>query len=129
MFLALIRRMISKIVTKLACGALGICSMAWVLAVSVEVDANHPAKGSQAAQNLATDMPQEAPTGFDNLTNGFEDQAAFTKDRTDKFEEVETISDGLGPVYKATNCVSCHQNPVSGSSSQVAELRAGLNSL
>jgi CxxC motif-containing protein (DUF1111 family) len=126
MFLALIRRTISKIVMKLACGALGICSMAWVLAVSVEVDAYDPAKGSQAApQDLATDMPQEAPTGYDNMTNGFEDQAAFTKDRTDKFEEIETISDGLGPVYNATSCVSCHQNPVSGSSSQVAELRAG----
>ncbi|HMC65010.1 MAG TPA: di-heme oxidoredictase family protein, partial [Gemmataceae bacterium] len=56
--------------------------------------------------------------------NGFEDQAAFDKDRK-KFEEVEEISDGLGPVYNATSCVSCHQNPVSGSSSQVAELRAG----
>jgi CxxC motif-containing protein (DUF1111 family) len=32
---------------------------------------------------------------------------------------------GLGPVYNATSCVSCHQNPVSGSSSQIAEIRAG----
>jgi CxxC motif-containing protein (DUF1111 family) len=28
-------------------------------------------------------------------------------------------------VYNATSCVSCHQNPVTGSSSQIAELRAG----
>jgi cytochrome c553 len=126
MFQTMIRRMIPKTVMKLACSALGICSMALVLAVSFGVDVHHPAKGSQAApQDLATDMPEEAPTGFDNLTNGFEDQTAFTSDRADKFEEVETIADGLGPVYNATSCVSCHQNPVSGSSSQVAELRGG----
>src|SRR5262245_7928735 len=35
------------------------------------------------------------------------------------------MSEGLGPVYNATSCVSCHQNPVSGSSSQLAELLAG----
>jgi CxxC motif-containing protein (DUF1111 family) len=99
--------------------------MALLLAVAVGADPNNPANGSQAApQPEATDQPEEAPTGFNNSTNGFEDQAAFDKDRQ-KFEEVEAISDGLGPVYNATSCVSCHQNPVSGSSSQVAELRAG----
>src|SRR2546421_1631012 len=106
--------------------------------------------------------PREAPAGFDNLSNGFEEQQAFDKDRS-TFEEVESIlpekvgseiasnvvvrakprnhplqaagssssdegsSGGLGPVYNATSCASCHQNPVSGSSSQVAELRAGHN--
>jgi CxxC motif-containing protein (DUF1111 family) len=124
--LALIRGLFPRTVMKLACGALGICSVAWVLAVSVGVEANNPANGSQAAtQDMPTDTPEEAPTGFNNLTNGFEDQGAFTDDRTKKFEEIEAISDGLGPVYNATSCVSCHQNPVSGSSSQVAELRAG----
>jgi len=55
--------------------------MALVLALSVGVDANHPAKGSQAAhQDLATDMPEEAPTGFNNTTNGFEDHDAFDND-------------------------------------------------
>ena len=54
----------------------------------------------------------EAPTGFDNQTNGFEDQKAFDADRG-VFEEVEDIEkDGLGPVYNGTSCVGCHQNPV-----------------
>jgi CxxC motif-containing protein (DUF1111 family) len=93
--------------------------------VSVRVDATNPANGSQAApRGEATDKPEEAPTGFNNSTNGFEDQEAFDKVR-EAFEEVETISEGLGPVYNATACVSCHQNPVTGSSTQVAELRAG----
>jgi CxxC motif-containing protein (DUF1111 family) len=123
--LALIRRMSPRSSKKLACGALGICSLALMLAVSAGVDADTPASGSLAAPaDQAMDNPEEAPTGFNNLTNGFEAPDAFDKDRQ-KFEEVEAISDGLGPVYNATSCVSCHQNPVTGSSSQVAEIRAG----
>jgi CxxC motif-containing protein (DUF1111 family) len=79
---------------------------------------------SVSLEDQAMPTPVEAPTGFNNTTNGFEGQDTFDKDRQ-KFEEVEAISDGLGPVYNATSCVSCHQNPVSGSSSQIAELRAG----
>ena len=35
------------------------------------------------------------------------------------------IADGLGPVYNAQACSECHQNPVTGSVSQITELRAG----
>ncbi len=66
----------------------------------------------------------EAPAGFDNLTNGFTTQAQFDLDR-DVFDEVEDIDEGLGPVYNAQACRECHQNPVSGATSQVTELRAG----
>jgi len=66
----------------------------------------------------------DAPTGFDNLTNGFENQTPFDVDRA-QFESLEQLEDGLGPVYNAQACSECHQNPVSGSSSQINELRAG----
>src|SRR5215468_10871276 len=66
----------------------------------------------------------DAPTGFDNLTNGFTPQAQFDADRA-VFEERETIDDGLGPVYNAQSCAECHQNPVTGAISQITELRAG----
>jgi CxxC motif-containing protein (DUF1111 family) len=66
----------------------------------------------------------EAPTGFDNLTNGFLSQAEFDSART-VFEEREGPTDGLGPVYNAQSCAECHQTPVSGATSQVTELRAG----
>jgi CxxC motif-containing protein (DUF1111 family) len=66
----------------------------------------------------------EAPAGFDNLTNGFESQTQMDLDRA-TFDEVEAISDGLGPIYNAQACRECHQNPVSGATSQVTELRAG----
>jgi CxxC motif-containing protein (DUF1111 family) len=99
--------------------------MALLAAVSAGVDPGAAGKQSPpVADAEAAGKPVEAPAGFDNKTNGFEDQAAFDKDR-ESFEEVETIEKGLGPVYNATSCVSCHQNPVTGSSSQIAELRAG----
>jgi CxxC motif-containing protein (DUF1111 family) len=66
----------------------------------------------------------EAPTGFDNKTNGLVDDATHTADQV-KFDEIEQISDGLGPLYNAQSCRECHQNPTSGGSSQVSELRVG----
>ena len=68
--------------------------------------------------------PTEAPALFDNLTNGFTDQATFDADRA-AFEEREEKADGLGPIYNAQACVECHQNRVSGGVSQILELRAG----
>src|SRR5438093_4174963 len=68
--------------------------------------------------------PAEAPTGFDDQTNGFVAQTQFDLDK-ETFEERETIADGLGPVYNAQACAECHQNPVTGGISQVTELRAG----
>ena len=66
----------------------------------------------------------EAPTGFDNSTNGFVNQDTFQADLA-KFEQVEAIADGLGPLYNAQSCRECHQNPVSGAASQITELRVG----
>src|SRR6202022_1444672 len=66
----------------------------------------------------------EAPTGFDNKSNGVADDATHQGDQT-KFEEAEQRSEGRGPLYNAQSCRECHQSPVSGAASQVAELRVG----
>lgn len=81
----------------------------------------------------------EAPTGFDNVTNGFSPQGppfdsidehnvvprqSFNDNRF-IFEEVEGIADGLGPTYNAQSCRECHQNVVTGGASQVTEHRTG----
>lgn len=68
--------------------------------------------------------PTEAPTGFDNQTNGFVPQSTFNTNRA-AFEEVEHVSDGLGPTFNGTSCAECHQNVVTGGASQVAEHRTG----
>src|SRR5256884_4816186 len=72
---------------------------------------------------FASPLP-EAPSGFANKTNGMTDDATHAADQA-KFEESEAISGGLGPLYNAQSCRECHQNPISGGSSQVNELRAG----
>ena len=71
-----------------------------------------------------TQSATEAPTGFDDLTNGFTTQDQFDLDRG-TFDETEFKADGLGPVYNAQSCGECHQNPTSGGISQINELRAG----
>lgn len=72
----------------------------------------------------ASDSPTEAPTGFDNRTNGHISQNDFDRARAG-FEESESVETGLGPVYNAQSCVACHGNPVTGGLSQVTELRSG----
>src|SRR5688572_25041083 len=49
----------------------------------------------------------QAPTGFDNRTNGHIPQAEFDVN-LGVFDEIETIEDGLGPVYNAKGCGVCH---------------------
>ena len=66
----------------------------------------------------------DAPTGFDNQSNGMVDDATHQADQG-KFDEVEGVADGLGPLYNAQSCRECHQNPTSGAASQITELRVG----
>jgi len=66
----------------------------------------------------------EAAAGFDDRSNGLVSDSVHAADRK-TFDEVETIADGLGPVYNAQSCRECHQNPTSGGASQVTELRVG----
>ncbi|HEX3757771.1 MAG TPA: di-heme oxidoredictase family protein [Kofleriaceae bacterium] len=97
---------------------------------------------SEEASGPHVNAITEAPTGFDNLTNGFNPnhlsttpgaggtpsalQAAMNGAK-DTFSEVEEFGDGIGPVFNNTSCVSCHESPRSqaGTGSQITELRAG----
>ncbi len=83
-----------------------------------------PAAYSQAPTEPHVVTVDEAPAGFDNLTNGATDQTQFDAN-LGTFSEREGIADGLGPVFNAQSCAECHQNPVTGAISQVTELRAG----
>lgn len=101
---------------------LKLCTVACLLALLClgVVPSSEPARADSAGKLAAV----EAPAGFDNLTNGHIDQAAFDA-AAGVFSEAETILDGIGPVYNALACVDCHQNPVVGGNSQVLEVRAG----
>jgi len=79
---------------------------------------------------------KEAPAGFNtpsfnggqSVSNGIAEPPgdSFALDQQ-VYEENETVAQGLGPVYNATSCVVCHQNPNSGAASQITELRVGHN--
>src|SRR5215468_9063750 len=96
-------------------------SLKLVIAILFAIGISSPLYMNNSVYSQAT---TEAPTGFDNLTNGFTPQATFDADR-DVFEERDDIAKGLGPVYNAQSCAECHQNPVTGAISQITELRAG----
>ena len=81
--------------------------------------AKHP-----ISKNRVNAQFPEAPAGFDSKSNGFVDDPTHQADQT-KFDEVEGVADGLGPLYNAQSCRECHQNPTSGGGSQVTELRVG----
>ena len=68
--------------------------------------------------------PGKAPAAFDDRSNGIVSDSIHAADRK-VFDEVETVDDGLGPLYNAQSCRECHQNPTSGGASQITELRVG----
>src|SRR6202042_1377708 len=85
---------------------------------------------------VAARSATEAPAGFNtpsfnsaqSISNGIVEPPGDTFARDQQvYEENETVAAGLGPAYKATSCVTCHQNPNSGAASQVTELRVGHN--
>lgn len=68
---------------------------------------------------------EQAPTGFDGLTNGSVDQPTMDA-ASETFQEVEAaVPNGLGPTYNETSCAHCHFNQAIGGASQVMVLRAG----
>ena len=100
--------------------ALLLCSLVLVACITLPPP---PSLGTES--DVPATGAQEALTGFDGQTNGAVDQATFVEDQA-VFDDVESIADGLGPLYNAQSCRECHQTPISGGGSQVAELRAGV---
>lgn len=80
---------------------------------------------SQAPTGFSTPTLNQNP-GSRSVSNGFPEPAGdtFANDQS-HFEEQDGVDNGLGPIYNAQSCVSCHQNPVTGGISQVTELRVG----
>lgn len=86
---------------------------------------------------VAQVAPTEAPSGFTTpslsqtpapatVSNGLPepDGDTFVDDQLE-FERQHDPTNGLGPVFNATSCAQCHQNNVTGSASQITEVRVG----
>src|SRR5271168_379767 len=91
---------------------------------------------AQAEAPPPVGAPTEAPAGFNtpsfngahSINNGLVEPPGDTFARDQQvYEQNKAVADGLGPVYNATSCVMCHQNPNSGSAGQITELRVGHN--
>jgi len=91
----------------------------------------------QTVQGGSMSSATEAPAGFEtpllshnpgseSVSNGLPEppKDTFALDQAN-FEAREGNDSGLGPVYNATSCADCHQNPVTGGPSQMTEIRAG----
>jgi len=85
------------------------------------------------AQQSSTEAPAafDTPTlaqnpGSKSTSNGIVEPAGdtYALDQA-SFEQDHDASTGLGPVFNARACADCHQNPVTGGSSQFTEIRAG----
>ncbi len=83
---------------------------------------------------ISQQSAQEAPAGFNtpsfngaqSVSNGIVEPPGDTFALDQKVYELNhSVQTGLGPVYNATACVSCHENPNSGGASQITELRVG----
>jgi CxxC motif-containing protein (DUF1111 family) len=81
--------------------------------------------GNEAPTGFATPTLSENP-GTQSHGNGMVDDATFGSAQA-VFEEEDGVDKGLGPLYNARSCAECHQNPVTGGVSQVAEFRIGHN--
>src|SRR6266478_6118648 len=86
---------------------------------------------------IAQQPATEAPTGFDtplviqtpgskSVSNGINQPSGDTFANDQRvFEKQFDADTGLGPVFNAQSCVTCHQSPVTGGASQMTELRVG----
>jgi hypothetical protein len=86
---------------------------------------------------IAQEAATEAPAGFttppltqnpapQTISNGLAEPPGdtFLADQM-QFERVHDPTNGPGPLFNAASCAQCHQNGVTGSASQITELRVG----
>ena len=80
---------------------------------------------TEAPAAFATPTLSQNP-GSQSVGNGIAEPAGDTYALDQSvFEKRHGVDDGLGPMFNATACVDCHQNPVTGGPSQITEIRAG----
>jgi hypothetical protein len=68
----------------------------------------------RAAADLGNALPGLTPAEQQAFEAGLEE-----------FTEVETVEEGLGPVFNGVSCAACHSSPAIGGDSPVVETRFG----
>src|SRR6201998_689677 len=100
----------------------------FVLTGAVRMAIGHAGMNPQTAQEAPAGFNTPSFNGGQSVSNGIAEPPgdSFGLDQQ-VYELNHSVQTGLGPVYNATACVSCHQNPNSGSAGQNTELRVGHN--
>ena len=78
--------------------------------------------GSAALTSTTSPSPPDFGQPFANLTA---DELARFDAGKDEFLEVETVADGVGPVFNDVSCATCHSVPAVGGGSPRLETRFG----
>lgn len=80
---------------------------------------------TEALQGFTTPPLTQSPPP-PTQSNGIPEPAGdtFVTDQL-QFERIHDPTNGLGPVFNASACATCHQNNVTGAASQMTELRVG----
>jgi len=95
----------------LVAGSLSACGAEDLSSVSGELVLTAPAP---VLTNFGDPLPGLSQTLLDRFDFG-----------ADVFGEVETVSDGLGPVFNGKSCGECHASPDLGGTSRLVETRFG----
>jgi CxxC motif-containing protein (DUF1111 family) len=99
-----------------------------VLAGAVRLAIGLADSNQQSAQEAPASFSTPSFNGAQSVNNGMAEPPGDTFALDQQiFELNHSVQTGLGPVYNATACVSCHENPNSGGASQITELRVGHN--
>ena len=75
------------------------------------------------AATAASDLPDTFGDPLPGLTPT---QRSAFQDGLAEFTDIETVEDGLGPVFNGRSCGECHNVPVIGGGSERTEIRFGM---
>lgn len=89
---------------------------------------SHPSQPSQPNSPTRPNQPPPPPPGprFGDPLPGLTGQQldAFAEGK-DEFTDIETVQDGLGPIFNRNSCAACHAVPAIGGSSDIFVTRFG----
>jgi CxxC motif-containing protein (DUF1111 family) len=101
---------------------------AWIPAGTLILALGIAGISQQSAKEASAGFNTPSFDGAHSVSNGMPEPPGDTFALDQQiYEENHSARQDLGPVYNATACVSCHENPNSGGASQITELRAGHN--
>jgi CxxC motif-containing protein (DUF1111 family) len=81
--------------------------------------------GGNECDSISGTLPGPTTNPTTQPTNNCALTSAEFDDAKNAFAEVEDLDKGLGPVFNAEGCATCHRNTAVGETSQINEIRAG----